>query len=165
MITIFHGVGCCALIYSSDITLERTHFYGSLRVWRSLPRPIPLIVQLVPRVDIAILLLTEIHGDALLFVGPFSCNALQLHTKQLTYNTVRLINDSLNNLEPLFTKRSDALPRGLVKSWSRAISFYTFPIALTFSRHIVSSTVDIPVKIQNDAIIITFNIAASRLWR
>ena len=60
---------------------------------------------------------------------------------------------------PLLTKQMGALPQDRVKSRSREIRVYTFPIALKFDRHIGSSA---------DTIILTSNLATSRLheiWR
>ena len=65
---------------------------------------------------------------------------------------------------PLFTKRTDFLPQDLVKSRSCKIRVQTFPIALKFD----SSTAEMPVQFQSNTIIITSDIAASRLhviWR
>ena len=69
---------------------------------------------------------------------------------------------------PLFTKPTDALPQNLVKSRSREIQVYNYPIVLTFDKHIGSNSAEMPVKIQSNTIIITSNLAASRLhesWR
>ena len=46
-----------------------------------------------------------------------------------------------------------------MKSWSRHIQVNKFPIALKFD----SSAAKVPVKIQSDKIIMTSNLAASRL--
>ena len=62
----------------------------------------------------------------------------------------------------LFTKRTDVLPQYLVKSRSREIRVYTFPIALKFNRHFGSSVAEMPVKFQSDTNIITSNLLASR---
>ena len=67
------------------------------------------------------------------------------------------------NPSPLFTKWTDVLPQDLVKPRSLEIEVDTFPIALIFDRHLGSSAVEIPVKFQNDTIIIASNLAASRL--
>ena len=69
---------------------------------------------------------------------------------------------------PLFTKRTDVMPQDLVKSRSRGIRIYTFPIALKFDCHIGNGAAEMPVKFENDTIIIAPNLAASRLhknWR
>ena len=69
---------------------------------------------------------------------------------------------------PCFTKRTDVLPQYLVKSRSYVIMVYTFPIVLTFDRHLGSSAAETAVKFQSDTIIITPNLAAVRLheiWR
>ena len=63
----------------------------------------------------------------------------------------------------LFTKWMDVLPQNLVKSRSRGIWVQTFPITLKCGRHQGSSAAEIPFNSQNDRIIITSNIAASRL--
>ena len=63
---------------------------------------------------------------------------------------------------------SHVLPQDLVKSLSREIRVWTFPIALKFNSHIGSSAAEMPAKFQSDTIIITPNLAASRLheiWR
>ena len=68
----------------------------------------------------------------------------------------------------LFSKWTDVSPHDLVKSRSREIRVYTFPIALIFYKHLRSIAAEMPVKFQSDAIIITSNLAASRLhdtWR
>ena len=68
----------------------------------------------------------------------------------------------------LFTKRTDILPQDLGKSRGREIQVYTFPIAPKFDRHICSIATEMPVKFQSDTVIITSNLAASRLhenWR
>ena len=73
-------------------------------------------------------------------------------------------NHILEKSGPLFTKRT-GLPQDLVKSRSREIRVHTFPNALKFDRHIGSSA---DVKFQSDRIIITFDLAVSRLreiWR
>ena len=49
-----------------------------------------------------------------------------------------------------------------ISSRRHEIRILTFPIALTFDRHIGSSVVEMPVKLYSVRIIITFNIAASR---
>ena len=64
---------------------------------------------------------------------------------------------------PLFTKRTDVFPQDFVKSRSREIWIYTFPIALKIDRHLGSSTAAMPVKFQSDTNIITSNCVASRL--
>ena len=63
----------------------------------------------------------------------------------------------------LFTKRTDVLQQDLVKSWSCEIRVKTVPIALKFDRHIDSSAAEMPVKFQNDMIILKSNLAALRL--
>ena len=64
---------------------------------------------------------------------------------------------------PLFTKQTDVLPQDLVKFRGREIPVQTVSIALKFDRHLDSSAAEMPVKFQSDAIIITSNLAASRL--
>ena len=69
---------------------------------------------------------------------------------------------------PLFTKQTDVLPQDLVTSRSREIRVYTFTIAVKFERHLASGVAEVPVEFQSDTIIITPNLAASRLheiWR
>ena len=69
---------------------------------------------------------------------------------------------------PLFTKGTDVLPQDLAKSRSREILVQTFTIALKFDRHIGSKAAEMPVEFQSDTIIITSNLATSRLheiWR
>ena len=69
---------------------------------------------------------------------------------------------------PLFTKRKDILPQDLVKSWSHEIGVYTFSITLKFDRHLSSAAAEMPVKFQNDTIIITSNLTAltfHEIWR
>ena len=58
--------------------------------------------------------------------------------------------------EPLFTKRVDVLPQDLVNLEVARFGF-------KFDRHLDSSAVGMPVKFHSDAIIITFNLAVSRL--
>ena len=53
---------------------------------------------------------------------------------------------------PLFTSRTDVLTKDLVKPGSREIRVKTFPVALTFDRHL-GSAAEMPVKFQGDAII------------
>ena len=65
----------------------------------------------------------------------------------------------------LFTKLTDALPQDLVKSRSREIRVYTFPIALKFERHLGSSAAEMPIKFQSDTIIITPTLMASRFTK
>ena len=69
----------------------------------------------------------------------------------------------------LFTKRTYVLPQDLVKSRSSdRDSGLDFSNRSKFDRNIDSSAVDMPVKLQSDAIIITANLAASRfheIWR
>ena len=51
----------------------------------------------------------------------------------------------------------------LLKTRRREIRVYTFPIALNLERHIGSSAAVIPVQFQSDTIIISSNLAATRL--
>ena len=51
----------------------------------------------------------------------------------------------------------------IVKSRSREIHVYTFPIGLKFDRHLVSSAAEMPVKFQRVAMIVSHNLAASTL--
>ena len=62
----------------------------------------------------------------------------------------------------LFTKQMDVLPQDLVKPRCRDIRVYTFHIALKFDKHLDSITAEMPVKFQNDTIIVASNFAASR---
>ena len=64
---------------------------------------------------------------------------------------------------PLFIKWTDVLPQYLVKSRSREIWVWTIPIALKFDKHLSSSAAEMHIKFQSDSIIITSNLAASRL--
>ena len=66
---------------------------------------------------------------------------------------------------PLFTKRADVLSQDVAKSRSGEIRVLTFPIALQFDRHLSGSAAEMPVKLQSDTIIITPNLAASRLHK
>ena len=62
----------------------------------------------------------------------------------------------------------DVLRQDLAKSRSREIRVQTGYIALKFDRHLGSTAAEMPVKFQSDTIIITPNLAASRLreiWR
>ena len=67
------------------------------------------------------------------------------------------------NPGPLFTKWADILPQDLVKSRSRKIGVWTFPIAFKFDRQLASRVVEMPVKFQSDMIIITSNRVSSWL--
>ena len=66
---------------------------------------------------------------------------------------------------PLFTKRMDVLPHYLVKSLSRDIRVYNFPIPLKFDRKLHSSAIETPIKFCGDTIIITSNFAASKRYK
>ena len=68
---------------------------------------------------------------------------------------------------PLFTNQKDALPQNLVETRSREIRVYYFPIALKLDRRISNAAAEMPVKNQNDKIIIMPNLAASgqMIWR
>ena len=63
----------------------------------------------------------------------------------------------------LFTKRTDVLLQDRVKSRRREIRVKTFRIARKFDRHLGSNAAEMPVKSQSNTIIITSNLAASRL--
>ena len=63
------------------------------------------------------------------------------------------------NLEPLFITRADVLPHDLVKSRSRE----SFSMILKFDRLLGSTAADVPVKFQNDTMISTPKLSASRL--
>ena len=63
---------------------------------------------------------------------------------------------------PLFTKRTDVLPKDPVNCRSREIRVYTFLIALKFDRHLSSRASELPVKCRSNRIMITSNHAASR---
>ena len=65
--------------------------------------------------------------------------------------------------ESLFTKGTDVFPQDIVKSRSREIRVYTFPIALKFERHPGSIAAEMPVKFESDMVNIDPNLAASRL--
>ena len=78
-------------------------------------------------------------------------------------NPIRTLNHLGYNTGPLFTKRADVLLQDLMKSWSREIRVYTFAIALKPDRHLGSTAAEMPAKFQRDVIIITSNLAASRL--
>ena len=65
----------------------------------------------------------------------------------------------------MLTKRTDVLPQDLVKYQSREVRVEIIPIALTYGRHLDSSATEIPVKFQSQTIIITSNLAASRLHK
>ena len=61
-----------------------------------------------------------------------------------------------------FTKQTDVLPQDLVKSLSREIRLQTFLIALKIDRHLAAEiAAEMPVKFQNDMIIIISNFVAS----
>ena len=65
-------------------------------------------------------------------------------------------------------KRTAVLPQYLTKSQSRKIRVQIFPIGPIFERNLGSTAAEMPVKFQSDTIIITLNLAASRLreiWR
>ena len=85
--------------------------------------------------------------------------------------TRKMLRPYMEHFSPgrLFTKRTNALPQDLMKPWSREIRIiWTFPIALKFDRHLGGSFADMPVKFRVDMIIITSNLAGSRLheiWR
>ena len=64
---------------------------------------------------------------------------------------------------PLLTKRTDVLPRGLVKPRSRETRVKTFAIALTIEMVLGSSAADMPVKLQSVTIILRHNLATSSL--
>ena len=78
-------------------------------------------------------------------------------------NPSRTLNHLDYNTGPLFIKRADVLLEDLMKSWSREIRVYTFAIALKPDRHLGSTAAEMPAKFQRDVIIITSNLAASRL--
>ena len=64
---------------------------------------------------------------------------------------------------PLFIKQMNVLWQDLTKFQSRQI-----PIVLRFDRHLSSSAAEMPVKFQNNTIIITSNLVTSKLheiWR
>ena len=64
---------------------------------------------------------------------------------------------------PLFIEQTDVLSQDLVKSRSREIRILTFLIAIKYDRHLGSRAAEMPVKFQIDTIIMTSNLAASRL--
>ena len=71
-------------------------------------------------------------------------------------------------IQSLYSLRTDFLPQNLLKSRSRKIWVYTFPIALKFDRRLGSSAAEMPDNLQSDTIIITSNLVASKLheiWR
>ena len=72
---------------------------------------------------------------------------------------------TLSDSGPLFTKRADVLPPDLVMFWSREIRIWTFPSALTFDRHIGSSSAELPVNFQSDTITVISDHAASRVHK
>ena len=57
----------------------------------------------------------------------------------------------------------DVLPQDLAKSPNQDIRIKTSKVALKFKRHIDSSAAEMPYKFQSDTIIITSNLAATRL--
>ena len=61
------------------------------------------------------------------------------------------------------TDRTDVLSQDLVKTQDREIHILTFWIALKFDRHLGSTTAEMPVKFESDLIIITPDLAPSRL--
>ena len=61
---------------------------------------------------------------------------------------------------PLFTKRTDFLPQDLVKSRSREILVYSFPVALKFDKQLGSSAAEMPVKFQGVEVVKSTNPAA-----
>ena len=65
--------------------------------------------------------------------------------------------------EFLFIERSDVLPQDLMKSRSHEIRVIIFPIALKIDRHVGSSDAEMHVELQSNTIIVTSNLAASRL--
>ena len=69
----------------------------------------------------------------------------------------------LSDTGPLFTKWMDVLLQDPMKPWRHEIQVKTLPIALKFDRHLGSNAAELPVKFQSDTIIITSNLAASRL--
>ena len=48
---------------------------------------------------------------------------------------------------PVFTKRTDGLPQDHVKSRSREIRVYNFPIALKFDRHLGIGVTEMAIKL------------------
>ena len=94
------------------------------------------------------------------------------HLKNITmHHLIYNLSDSKNDspttcpFGPLFNKRADVLPQDLVKSRGREIRVWNFSINLKSDWHLDSSAAEMPVKHQSDAVIITPNFAASRLWR
>ena len=61
--------------------------------------------------------------------------------------------------------QQDVLSQILVKSRSREICIYNWPISLKFDRHFGSIAADVPVKFQSDTTIQSTNLVASRLHK
>ena len=61
------------------------------------------------------------------------------------------------------TRRKGILPQDLVHARSHEIRVWTFPIALTFDKHLGNTAAEMPVEFQTVMIIITSNLTAWRL--
>ena len=75
------------------------------------------------------------------------------------------LDESVDSLKsgPLFTKRTDVLPRDFVKSRSREIRCYNHRIDLKIDMHLDSTVAEVPVKFHSDWKSLNPNRVASRL--